>query len=488
MKKKLILEILLIVGIIMLFTIIKKRNTTNINIIHNNVIKNEFSQTLDSYYSDDEDFEIEIYSAEPTKSALKTITLYNYINKKDAEILKLNEKENIFRFQVEKSIYLKSNCIDLSKLDDKSTLSDFYYAAYLSNYIKDNKSLKIIRNKYEKSNKKNISEKEKIYDEIIKYYLYGNITTKRRGIEKKLKEVSEEEVINIDYESLNRLIAYVQYAIISNDEDSINYMKKIYEKFTSYSNERYALFDMDAVFEDYIWIIRLIENKIGVSAPKDLFHSMYIKKIDADKGILYQISSPYNLACFVTALAYQNKDISDNVARNLKIIFQQLERNISSDNCRDEYYLKYVADFLNIDYIIPVKSADEVDNTYYSLLLYDKDVDIKEFTSDENSTLELLAGAYVCKKDDIVKKKLENIDIFSYKKEDEFGTLLNLYVCDLKKYDIITDEISKKIKAYIERNSGEFGYEVDGAYDFRTSVYYTNILYILNGGEDIGLR
>lgn len=92
------------------------------------------------------------------------------------------------------------------------------------------------------------------------------------------------------------------------------------------------------------------------------------------------------------------------------------------------------------------------------------------------------------KKDDIVKKKLENIDIFSYKKEDEFGTLLNLYVCDLKKYDIITDEISKKIKAYIERNSGEFGYEVDGAYDFRTSVYYTNILYILNGGEDIGLR
>ena len=272
------------------------------------------------------------------------------------------------------------------------------------------------------------------------------------------------------------------------DEDSINYMKKIYEKFTSYSNERYALFDMDAVFEDYIWIIRLIENKIGVSAPKDLFHSMYIKKIDADKGILYQISSPYNLACFVTALAYQNKDISDNVARNLKIIFQQLERNISSDNCRDEYYLKYVADFLNIDYIIPVKSADEVDNTYYSLLLYDKDVDIKEFTSDENSTLELLAGANVCKKDDIVKKKLENIDIFSYKKEDEFGTLLNLYVCDLKKYDIITDEISKKIKAYIERNSGEFGYEVDGAYDFRTSVYYTNILYILNGGEDIGLR
>ena len=205
MKKKLILEILLIVGIIMLFTIIKKRNTTNINIIHNNVIKNEFSQTLDSYYSDDEDFEIEIYSAEPTKSALKTITLYNYINKKDAEILKLNEKENIFRFQVEKSIYLKSNCIDLSKLDDKSTLSDFYYAAYLSNYIKDNKSLKIIRNKYEKSNKKNISEKEKIYDEIIKYYLYGNITTKRRGIEKKLKEVSEEEVINIDYESFNSI-------------------------------------------------------------------------------------------------------------------------------------------------------------------------------------------------------------------------------------------------------------------------------------------
>ena len=48
----------------------------------------------------------------------------------------------------------------------------------------------------------------------------------------------------------------------------------------------------------------------------------------------------------------------------------------------------------------------------------------------------------------------------------------------MKKYDIITDE----------NHLGEFGYEIDGAYDFRTSVYYTNILYILNGGNDIGLR
>lgn len=54
--------------------------------------------------------------------------------------------------------------------------------------------------------------------------------------------------------------------------------------------------------------------------------------------------------------------------------------------------------------------------------------------------------------------------------------------------DSITDEISEKIKSYIENHLGEFGYEIDGAYDFRTSVYYTNILYILNGGNDIGLR
>lgn len=469
--------------------ILKTQNTTNINIIHNNVIKSEFSQTLDSYYSDDEDFEIEIYSAEPTKSALKTIALYNYINKKDDKILNLKEKENIFRFQVEKSIYLKSNCIDLTQLDNKSTLSDFYYAVYTSNYIKDNKSLTALKNKYENySNWKSTSEIDRIYDEIIKYYLYGNIPKKSSEIEKKLKEVSEEEVISIDYESLNSLIAYIQYAIISSNEDSINSMKKIYKKFTSYNNERYVLFDMDAVFENYVWIIKLIENKIDVSTPKDLFHKMDTKKIDAYKGVIYQISSPYNLACFVTALAYQNKDISDNVARNLKIIFQQLESSVSSDNYRDEYYLKYVADFLNIDYAIPAKLEDEIDNTYYSLLLYDKDVDIKEFKSDENSTIELLASANVCKKNNIVKKKLENMDIFLYEKEDEFGTLLNLYVCDLKKYDIITDEISKKIKSYIDSNSGEFGYEVDGAYDFRTSVYYTNILYILNGGEDIGLR
>ena len=265
-------------------------------------------------------------------------------------------------------------------------------------------------------------------------------------------------------------------------------MKKIYEKFTSYSNERYVLFDMDAVFEDYIWIIKIIESETNISNSKDLFHSMDSKKIEANKGVIYQISTPYNLACFVTALAYHNKDISDNVARNLKIIFQQLESSVSNDNYRDIYYLKQVADFLNIDYAILAKSEEEIDNTYYSLLLYDKEVEIEDFSSNENSTVELLACANVCKKNNKVKKKLQNINIFSYENEDEFGTILNLYVCDLKKYDIITDEISEKIKSYIENHLGEFGYEIDGAYDFRTSVYYTNILYILNGGNDIGLR
>lgn len=85
MKKKAILGSIIIVSIILIF-IIKNKNTPNINIIDNNIMNNEFSQTLDSYYSDDEDFEIEIYSAEPTKSALKTISLYNYIHKKVDEI------------------------------------------------------------------------------------------------------------------------------------------------------------------------------------------------------------------------------------------------------------------------------------------------------------------------------------------------------------------------------------------------------------------
>lgn len=487
MKKKAILGSIIIVSIILIF-IIKNKNTPNINIIDNNIMNNEFSQTLDSYYSDDEDFEIEIYSAEPTKSALKTISLYNYIHKKDDEILNLEEKENEFRFQVEKSIYLKSNYIDLNQLNDKSNLSDFYYAVYVSNYIGDNKSITAIKNKYKNYKQKTNSQVDEIYDKIIKYYLYGDVPAKNGEIEKKLKEISEEESISIDHQSLTSLLAYVQYALISNDEDSIDNMKKIYEKFTSYSNERYVLFDMDAVFEDYIWIIKIIESETNISNSKDLFHSMDSKKIEANKGVIYQISTPYNLACFVTALAYQDKDISDNVARNLKIIFQQLESSVSNDNYRDIYYLKQVADFLNIDYAILAKSEEEIDNTYYSLLLYDKEVEIEDFSSNENSTVELLACANVCKKNNKVKKKLQNINIFSYENEDEFGTILNLYVCDLKKYDIITDEISEKIKSYIENHLGEFGYEIDGAYDFRTSVYYTNILYILNGGNDIGLR
>lgn len=183
MKKKAILGSIIIVSIILIF-IIKNKNTPNINIIDNNIMNNEFSQTLDSYYSDDEDFEIEIYSAEPTKSALKTISLYNYIHKKDDEILNLEEKENKFRFQVEKSIYLKSNYIDLNQLNDKSNLSDFYYAVYVSNYIGDNKSLTAIKNKYKNYKQKTNSQVDEIYDKIIKYYLYGDVPAKNGEIEK----------------------------------------------------------------------------------------------------------------------------------------------------------------------------------------------------------------------------------------------------------------------------------------------------------------
>lgn len=467
-------------------------NDRTLRQIESNVMTAEFSDTLDSYYSDNgDDLELEIYSAEPSVSPLKMIALCNYLDERNEDILQLDEEENAFRFEIEKSLYKKENCIDTKKLDSNASLSDFYHAIYVANKINDAELFEEVKGLYEEHNWNEISQIDMIYKEIIENYC-GHTTSvsELEGVVQYVSSVAGDEQISIDFESLDKLKACIQYLIITDNNICVEDAKKIYELYTRKSNERYIIFDMDIVFEDYLWIINLLKEYTEIKTTSDLFREVYEEDVKMYEGVTYQITSPLNFACFVTGLAYQNRPISDNLYRNLEIIFEQIETEVSEEDYRDIYYLKYTADLLNIDYKIPAKQKSEISNDYYSLSLYNKEISSDEYIkeNDADDVMVILSCADVCLKSDDLKEKIKNIDILSYSDENEFGMLLNLYTCVMLEYDTMTESKSEDIKNYIQSNKGMFGYEVDGAYDFRTSIYYTNIMYMLDGGEDIGLR
>ena len=203
----------------------------------------------------------------------------------------------------------------------------------------------------------------------------------------------------------------------------------------------------------------------------------------------YEIMSIRNFAAYITALAYSNKNITDNLYNNLEIIYKQIADDVNMENRNEMYYLKYTAKLLNLNYNLPALSNDEISNDYYSLLLYKKSVRVEEYNEDINSVIvDLLTCADVCSEVNKIESKLKKINILEYETMDEFAVILNLYVCVMKKHDLLTDEIRNSIEQFIQNQKCLYGYAVEGAYDFRASIYYTNTLYLLEGGTDIGFR
>lgn len=170
-------------------------------------------------------------------------------------------------------------------------------------------------------------------------------------------------------------------------------------------------------------------------------------------------------------------------------LYIQIRDNVNTDDYESIFYLSLAARYLGIDAGISNVDANETEKNYYYLLLSGIDREFEELYKEGGSIQELL---YACDCSDESAEKIEllkQIDIFDYVEEEDFAVLLNLYVISMIENALMTESLSAMIIEYIEQSACEYGYtQNDGAYDFRTSVYDTNILYLLNGGEDIGLR
>ena len=125
---------------------------------------------------------------------------------------------------------------------------------------------------------------------------------------------------------------------------------------------------------------------------------------------------------------------------------------------------------------------------YYDLCTGERE-SFESIYDEKDDPMNVLA-AIECSVESLKKRRaLDGIAIFDYKEEEDFAVLLNRYVlCKLENKCLAEDE-KQYIGEFIESPKCEFGYSTyGGGYDFRSSAYYANILYVMDGGEDIGLR
>ena len=151
------------------------------------------------------------------------------------------------------------------------------------------------------------------------------------------------------------------------------------------------------------------------------------------------------------------------------------------------YYLKLAAKLLQKESPEIEKVAGE-EGYYYALCTGEREA-FESIYDEKDDPMNVLAAIECSAESPKKRKVLETISIFDYVEEEDFAVLLNRYVlCKLENKCLSEDE-KQQICEWIDNRKCEFGYSTyGGGYDFRTSAYYANILYVLDGGEDVGLR
>lgn len=249
------------------------------------------------------------------------------------------------------------------------------------------------------------------------------------------------------------------------------------------------LFDMDVCMAYYARCILYMRNILNIQAEEDFFYEQAKKGNDLYMGVTYDVTSPKNFAMYVMGLCFSEEKIEEEQYDTLKNLFIQIQNATNSNDYMSMYYLKLAAKCLNMEFRMGDVASMDDEKSYYYLLLCNTKLNFDELYQ-ENEGIEVLLYACDCSTESSKKTSLlKDITILDYQNETEFPMLLNLYVVNMIENDLLDEVTKESIKSFIQGKECDYGYaQAAQAYDFRTSVYYTNILYLLDGGTDYGLR
>lgn len=471
-------------------------STAGLNKVNHPVINSHFEQTLSSYYYEQgSSNSICIYGFLPKESPVLTAALQNEYSSNKINVSHLTETENPYYFSVLKSLILKKNNLLLDQLNEKSVQRDYFLAFHTAASIHDSALTDAVKKKYQnfKPANSDSSISGQIYKEMNDNFLHNGKTLKLKDqVIQTVKNDSEDLHFNPDkILTLNACLAYIDQYKMTDSDTAIS---KIYNIYMQEINQKYMLAQSEMYAAVYIENINYMKHCLHLpTSDHSFFNATALNSPLVYKGVVYDVTSPRNLAFYLTALADTSNDLSEQQLKTLYNIINTQKQNTRADNYAAQFYIKLSCGLLNLDYStggaasLPKSTRDWSLSHYYEYKL--NNVKIDGIKTDSGDILSELASMDIENNKNIVKSSLEHLKILEYQNSDDFDVILNFYTGLILDNGLADTEIKNKIETYIKSKECDYGYCSDrGNYDFEASVYYTNILNMLNEGRSNGLR
>lgn len=466
-------------------------NKTTFNQLKNPVIYDKYESTLSNYYYEDNgSTSLSLYSFSPNPSPIVTVAMQSLFGTHHINIDEYNDKDNPYYYSYLKSLYEGKNFIDINMLTNKSNQYDFFLAFKVANTLKDEALLKQVSNTYMKFKPHADTYAEKVFESLNAYYMGNKKNTLTSLVEKKMEEYNFD--IRFNPESLTDLDATLNYYSIFNLKIN-NKMKKIYDLLSTKDNQMFILTQPDILASQYIDSIMILNKSLHRNNLKDTFFASYLKENKTFyKPVIYDTNSLRNIALYINSLTFSSKRVSNSLYEQLVSITLSLKEKISTNDFVSQYYYSYICKRLGLNDSIEIQEETNTDkgnikDDYYQYKLNDTLLPKKDITKED--ILYKLMYLDICGDSSFIKESMNSIDILTYKDEQDFPALLNLYVCILSNNKLMKKSIKTKIITFIEQKKNVYGYAgLKENYDFEASSYYSNVLNILNGADDYGLR
>ena len=423
---------------------------------------------------------------------LKTLSLYNLCDIGYMGDMEFKGELNAYRCSIETSIQCSSNKVLVYLLSNDATEEEFYEAYRVASSIKDEQLKKKIIGEYEKRiPMSNNTLADKVYLHLNAKHLQrgepSDTETIASSVVSYVRSYMLAEYLDTTFDALSDLMAcisFIQYADIHSEDELL---KDLHDYYIEENNERIMLFEPEISFEYYCRIIKMLREHLEITAINDLFRKLANEQAELYSGLSYDVTTAKNFTMYVVALSFSDISVGKDHLLLMKNIYQQIYAETSMTDYSSIFYLNIAGRYLGMEPIqVPVN--EEIKSVYY-LWVTGQKAGFHELYSEGSEIVETLM---VCDASFESKQRndiLNEIDIFSYVDEEGFSHILNLYVCIMSNSGLLSSEIRTDISEYIQNAECDFGYrENSGGYDFRASVYFTNIKYILEGGTDIGLR
>lgn len=496
MKKRLG-KLLLIVA--MITSCCACQETATLDYMGEGILDQNFETSLnDAYVSDGEFTYIQLFSCADSVSPLKSIALQNLFDTHNLNMLSYKETENRYRFSIEESLYRGRNCVETQMLSDNSIPADFYDAYYVSERIDDSDLKETIDKKYSQSRlMPEDTMSYEIYQLLNKMHCGQGVDDNTRdnvtqSVYRYIDEIASEKVIDMSFDSLGEMKAALSFLYECKDTTLNDKLIILYDYFTKEDTEKRILLDIDIATVDYFRCVLLMKEMLNEAIESEDF--LYQRALEGSllyHGIVYDITAPRNFAMYILGLCFKEERIDDSMYTCLLQILEQIRLDIDLENDMEKYYYNLAADLLNSNQQVVIEDFSH-SKAYFSLLLHREKKDFSELYKKNGDIEELLYACDRSSKSEEKSRLLQKINILEYKNEVEFPMLMNMYVANMKENALMHDQQKiKKIKEYINACRCKYGYANkpnSEAYDFRTSIYYTNILFLLDGGVDCGLR